>query len=75
VIITYNTDKEAPITLKIYCVEDKNFIKIYENQPLPKGFHQRKLNTKDLKKGLYIIQLTVDKKPYTKKMYLGETEK
>ncbi len=75
VTITYNTDKEAPITLKIYCVEDKNFIKIYENQPLPKGFHQRKLNTKDLKKGLYIIQLTVDKKPYTKKMFLGETEK
>jgi hypothetical protein len=72
ITITYKTLYDGQVDLKIFSVEKKDFIGIYDKQPLVKGFHQRKLSTKDWKDGLYVIQMMIDKKPYTKKMLIGK---
>jgi hypothetical protein len=72
ITITYKTEFDGQVNLKIFSVEKKDFIGIYDKQPLGKGFHQRKLSTKEWADGLYIIQMMIDKKPYTKKLLIGK---
>jgi hypothetical protein len=72
ITITYKTEYDGLVNLKIFSVEKKDFISIYDKQPLAKGFHQRKLSTKEWTDGLYVIQMTIDKKPYTKKLLIGK---
>ena len=72
VTITYKTEYDGQVDLKVFSVEKKDFIGIYDKQPLAKGFHQRKLSIKDWKDGLYVIQMVIDKKPYTKKLLIGK---
>lgn len=72
VTITYKTAYDGQVSLKIFSVEKKDFIGIYDKQPLSKGFHQRILSAKDWKEGLYVIQMVLDKKPYSKKLLIGK---
>jgi hypothetical protein len=72
ITITYKTEYDGLVNLKIFSVEKKDFIGIYDKQHLAKGFHQRKLSTKEWTDGLYVIQMTIDKKLYTKKLLIGK---
>ena len=70
VVINYRLDRDAVSNLQIYSVGKREYIKLFDNQPVTQGIHQRRVNTEGYEKGLYIVQLAVGKQLFTKKFLI-----
>ena len=70
VVINYRLDRDAVSNLQIYDVNKREYIKLFDNQPVTQGMHQRQVNTEGYEKGLYIVQLAVGKQLFTKKFLI-----
>lgn len=70
--INYRLDREAISRLQIYNVNKRQYIKLFDSQPVAEGAHQWRVNTEGYENGLYIVQLSVGRQLFTKKIFIAK---
>jgi hypothetical protein len=70
--INYRLEREAISNLQIYNVGKREYIKLFDNQPVAEGTHQWRVNTEGYENGLYIVQLTIGRQLFTKKVVISK---
>jgi hypothetical protein len=70
--INYRLEREAVSNLQIYNVSKREYIKLFDSQSVAEGTHQWRVNTEGYGNGLYIVQLTVGRQLFTKKIVISK---
>lgn len=70
--INYRLEREAISNLQIYNVNKREYIKLFGNQPVAEGTHQWRVNTEGYENGLYIVQLTIGRQLFSRKVYIAK---
>jgi hypothetical protein len=70
-LIHFRVPENGTLTnLQLYCVNGREQKKLFDTRPMPKGVHQWRINTKDAKAGLYVVQLSIDNETYSRKFMI-----